>query len=604
MSELSPHPAAPVAATPAGERYAREIRAEQVRTVYLHSPAIAIGALIAGAVMLASMWTHVAKPVLIAWMTLVCLHQGLRLYQYRSYMKATPADRERERWGHIYTATTAVAGVIWGSAGVVMFVPDSIVQQSILALILFGMAIMTTTSFTAYAPAFYVLNPLLLAPFLVRQVIAAGPDHVYLATLGAIVLGVSLAFGRNVNRTIAGAIQKRFENLDLIEELSRRKAVADRARQEAETANRSKTQFFAAASHDLRQPLHAMGLFAGALHEKIKDPEMLHVVNSINAAVAALEGLFNELLDISKIDSGIITPNLAHFPITTVLDRLRADFQPESREKGLQLAIVRSNRFVYSDPVLVERILRNLMSNALRYTSKGGIVVGCRWRRDRVRIEVWDSGPGIPEEQQEKVFEEFYQIGNPQRSSKKGLGLGLSIVRRLAVLLGYQIELRSQPGRGTRFAFDVPLGTAPVGKPVTEQIARAQVSDLSERLIVVIDDEAAIVDGMRVLLQGWGAKVIGSSIGDDVVAAVERHGRMPDLIIADYRLGAGIVGTAVIERLRQELDPEIPAILVTGSIAPDHILEAEAQRFDLLLKPVQSARLRTMIDAKLRPLPG
>ncbi len=604
MFGISPHPAGQVAATPAGGRYARQIRAEQVRSIYVHAPATAAGSLIAGAVLLASMWNHVAKPVLIGWMALVCLHQGLRLFHYYRYMKANSADRERERWGHIYTVTTAVAGVIWGSAGVVMFVPGSVSQQSVLALILFGIAIMSMISLTAYAPAFYVLIPLLLAPFLVRQVFDAGPDHFYLATLGSIVLVVSLEFGRNVNRIIAEAIQKRFENLELIEELSRQKAVADRARQEAETANRSKTQFFAAASHDLRQPLHAMGLFAGALHEKIKDPEMRNVVDSINAAVLALEGLFNELLDISKIDSGIITPNSAHFPVATVLDRMRADFEPESREKGLRFAVAGSKRFAYSDPVLVERILRNLMSNALRYTSKGGIVVGCRWRRDRVRIEAWDTGPGIPKEQQEKVFEEFYQIGNPQRSSKKGLGLGLSIVRRLAALLGCQIELRSKPGRGTRFAFEVPLGTAPLEEPVTEQIARSPVSDLSGRLIVVVDDEDAIVDGMRVLLQGWGASVIGSSIGDDVVAAVEEHGRMPDLIIADYRLGAGIVGTAVIERLRQELDPEIPAILVTGSIAPDHILEAEAQRFGLLLKPVQPARLRAMIDAKLRPSPG
>jgi signal transduction histidine kinase len=601
MPAFSLHPAQPVAA---GGRYARQIRAEQVRSIFVHAPATAIGSLIAGAVLLASMWNYVSKLVLIGWMTLACLHQGLRLFHYHRYMKATPVDREHERWGHIYTVSTAVAGVIWGSAGVLMFVPGSVAQQAILALILFGLAIMAMISLTAYAPAFYVLIPLLLAPFLVRQVFDAGPDHLYLAALGSIVLVVSLEFGRNVNRIIAEAIQKRFENLDLIEELSRQKAVADQARQEAETANRSKTQFFAAASHDLRQPLHAMGLFAGALHEKIKDPEMLHVVNSINAAVDALEGLFNELLDISKIDSGIITPNLTDFALATVLDRLRADFEPESREKGLRLVVAGSKRFVYSDPILLERILRNLMSNALRYTSKGGVVVGCRWRRDRVRIEVWDSGLGIPQEQQEKVFEEFYQIGNPQRGSKKGLGLGLSIVRRLAALLGYQIELRSQPGRGTRFAFDVRLGTVPFEKPAAQQSAPAPVSDLSERLIVVIDDEAAIVDGMRVLLQGWGAKVIGSSIGDDVVAAVVQHGRMPDLIIADYRLGAGIVGTAVIDRLRQELDPEIPAILVTGSIAPDHILEAAAQRFDLLLKPVQPAKLRAMIDAKLRPSPG
>jgi len=583
-------------------RYAREVRAEQVRSVYMQQPTTTIGSLVAGAVLLTAMWGVVPTPWMIAWMGALCVHQTIRVYQYRQYMRAPPQERENPRWGTLYAIAAATAGCIWGSAGLIMFVPGSIVHQAVLSLILFGIAIVSMTALAAYAPAFYLLIPLTLIPLLVRQLTDESVGHILVAP-GIIVLAVALSFGRNVNRVIAEAIRKRFENLELIEQLSEQKALAETALQEAEAANRSKTQFFAAASHDLRQPLHAMGLFAGALQQKIKDPEVLNVVSSINASVAALEGLFNELLDISKIDSGVVTARLCDFPIGSVLDTLLAEFRAEAREKGLDLTVVGSRRFVHSDPMLLERILRNLISNAIRYTRKGGVLLGCRWRQDRVRIEVRDTGPGIPADQQNRIFDEFYQLENPGRTSKKGLGLGLSIVKRLSNLLGYRIELRSRMGRGTVFGFDVPLADKP--EPVAAPVAPPKDSsaDLSGRLIVVIDDEEAIVEGMRVLLRGWGADVIGSSTGDDVVAAAEQFNRIPDLIVADYRLAGGAIGTEVVDRLREELDPEIPAILVTGSTAPDRIMEANIRQYHLLLKPVQPQKLLALIHENLRPLP-
>ena len=589
--------------TERADQYARQVRAEQIRSVYLQSPTTTAGSLAAGAVLVATTWDRVPNAALIAWAAVLCVHQAIRVYHYRSYMRASPTEREDPRWGRLYTIAAASAGCIWGSAGVLMFVPGSIAHQSLLSLILFGIAAVSMTALSAYAPAFYLLIPLTLTPLLVRQLADVGVGQNYLVAPGVIVLAVALSFGRHVNRVIADAIRKRFENVDLIEQLMQQKAVAEQAQQEAETANRSKTQFFAAASHDLRQPLHAMSLFAGALHEKIKDPEVLDVVNSINASVGALEGLFNELLDISKIDSGVVTPRLSDFPVSSVLATLMSEFGALARERGLSLAVVGSKRLVRSDRILLERILRNLMSNAVQYTREGGVLLGCRWRRDRVRIEVWDTGPGIPENQQSRIFDEFYQLENPGRTSKKGLGLGLSIVKRLSGLLGYRIELCSRIGRGTVFGFDIPLAIEPIVATRVPAAAKEPTQDLSGRLIVVIDDEEAIVEGMRVLLTGWGAQVIGSITGDDVMAAVERHERMPDLIIADYRLGGGVVGTDVIDRLRQELDPEVPAILVTGSAAAASTLDGNARRYPLLIKPVQPGRLRELIDDNLRKLP-
>jgi signal transduction histidine kinase len=591
------------AATGAAARQHARVRIDQVHSVYLHSPTTTIGSLVAGAALAAAMWNHISHAVLIAWSLALCAHQLLRVHHYRSYLRAGAQGQQSERWGKLYIMAAATAGLIWGSAGVLMYVPDSLAHQAMLVLILFGIATVSTGSLSAFGPAFYALIVLTLLPIIGRLLLDPGPARVYLAIPGIIVFFVVLSFGRTVNRIIAESKKRRFENLDLIDELRAQKAIAEQARQEAEAANRSKTQFFAAASHDLRQPLHAMGLFAAALHEKVKDPEVLNTVKSINASVAALEGLFNELLDIAKIDSGVIKPNLTQFMLEDVFGRLRDEFSAEATAKDLRLSVDGGSHVVKSDSLLLERIIRNLLSNAIRYTSAGEVALSARPADGKLRIEVRDTGVGIRPEDQQRIFEEFFQLGNPGRTSKKGLGLGLSIVKRLCGLLGYEVRLTSEIAKGSAFSFDVPPGTVPEQRPGAPAAARDR-ADLSGKLIVVIDDEAAIVEGMTVLLSGWGVEVVGSLTGDDVVEAVHAKERMPDLIIADYRLGGGVVGTGVIERLRRELDPEIPAILVTGSTAPERVSEADASRYDLLLKPVQPETLRRLIEARLRRMPA
>lgn len=583
----------------AGASLGQKIRAEQIRTIYLHSPTTTLATLVAATCLLWVLWGDVPLHFQLGWLALMIANQMMRIYYYRAYLKANPGPMDTPKWGRIYIMTTTVAGCLWGAAGILFYVPDSLAHQTYLCMMLFAVASLSIQALAIYAPAFYPLVVLTLTPFIIRALVGASPHELALAIPLCIALFTAIAFGRRANLLGYESIRRRFENLDLIGALRRQREIADKARQQAEAANRSKTQFFAAASHDLRQPLHAMGLFAAALTEKIHDPEVLNVVNSINASVDALEGLFNELLDISKIDAGVIRAEPTDFYLSRVFDRLRLEFEPEAFEKHLSLKIIPTTQIVHSDPMLVERILRNLVSNAIRYTSRGGLAVGCRRRGERVCLEVWDTGMGIAPDQRERIFEEFYQVGNPERTSRKGLGLGLSIVRRLTNLLGTDIELRSTLGRGSVFRFELARG-----KPASSRLADAQninpaALDLRDKLIVVIDDEGSIVEGMRVLLNSWGAEVIGSTSGSDVVERVHQIGRLPDLIIADYRLGDGFTGTTVVEKLRTELDPEIPAILVTGSTTPERIEEAKMHGFHLLLKPVLPAKLRTLINFKL-----
>ncbi|MFL6700165.1 MAG: hybrid sensor histidine kinase/response regulator, partial [Vitreoscilla sp.] len=383
---------------------------------------------------------------------------------------------------------------------------------------------------------------------------------------------------------------------------------ADQARREAETANRAKTQFFAAASHDLRQPLHALGLFAEALRHRVgADAEVAHLVNSINSSVDALEGLFSELLDITKIDTGGVEAHPENFSVEAMFARLKLHYEPTAFEKGLALRFHGSKHYGYADPLLLDRVVRNLLSNAIRYTNDGGVVVAARQRGDKLRFEVWDTGMGIRPHEQERIFEEFYQVSNDapplDPTQRKGLGLGLAIVRRLARVLDAPLRLRSVAGRGTMFSIEIPLGHRP--KPSEPSLPRSAAIGLTldRRLIVIVEDDPSVLGGLQVLLKSWGADVVAfdsyGAAADWATAAAAGKLIRPDLLIVDFRLESGHTGLEVIEAMRGAFGKSLPAVIVTGSLMSNQEGEAQAHDFHLLLKPVVPTKLRAMIAFKL-----
>jgi signal transduction histidine kinase len=585
------------------------VRREQVALLYQQLPTSIAGTLVGMSVLAVAMWPVSSHLFMLLWCLAVLANQGWRAllyFRFHLFRSRTAAlapgmhDRDVSRWSAYWAAGSGISGVLWGASAWLFFAVDSPLHQAVLMVLVFGITAGAVPLIASHTRSFYVFVLPALLSFVLRNFFEDDLLHGLLGVVAFTVMLAVISFGRNHNRLLIESLRNRFQNEALAERLRQQNVDLAAAREAAAVASRSKTQFFAAASHDLRQPLHALGLFATALAEKVRDSEAVHLVASVNASAHALEELFNEILDISKIDSGVIQPAITGMPASRILDRLRADFAPEAAEKGLRLSVRRSDAYVRTDPVLLERILRNLVSNALRYTERGGVLVACRRRGDRLVFEVSDSGIGIAEDQRQKVFEEFYQIGNPERSSKRGLGLGLSIVKRLCDLLGHDIELASRPGRGTRFRLFVPAAPQPLPvAPQHAEQARAD-DDIGGALIVVIDDETAIVEGMQVLLSSWGAEVIASADGDDVVARVHEAGRLPDVIIADYRLAAYRVGTDVIARLHEELDPAIPAIMVTGSSTPQRMEEAASRGYHLMLKPVMPEKLRALIAFKLR----
>ena len=367
----------------------------------------------------------------------------------------------------------------------------------------------------------------------------------------------------------------------------------------AELANRTKTQFLAAASHDLRQPIQAAGLFVSALRLRSRDEDTLHLVSRIERALAGLEAVLDGLLDISRLDAGAVTPRFEAFPLTRIFAALRDTFAATAAESQLTLRIVPTSAWCLSDPLLLERVLSNLLSNALRYTIRGGVVVGCRRRGTALSIEVWDTGSGIPEDKREEIFREFVQLTNTLRGRDKGLGLGLAIVERLSRLLGHPITLRSRVGKGTMFAVTV----AQV-QPALELSAAHDAAPLGPNLgglrILVVDDDPDVLESMDAFLSQVGVTVLTASSAAEARRAGALRGPGVDAVLSDYRLPDGD-GVAVIGELRRQAGRPIPGLIVTGETAETVLQRVTECGLPLLYKPVSAEALRSALETLLKP---
>ena len=366
-------------------------------------------------------------------------------------------------------------------------------------------------------------------------------------------------------------------------------------RRELQLANTAKSRFLAMASHDLRQPLHAVGLFIAHLRTPLKPGERAKTVERVDMAVREMTEMFNSLLDISRLDAGVLEPKIAQFSIARLLQKIEATFDQTAREKGLRLRVLRSDVWVRSDPLLLERILVNLVGNAMRYTLRGGVIVGCRRRGDMLRIEVWDSGPGIPEAHKKNIFGEFFQLPSSERDRYGGLGLGLAIVDRLRQLLNHEIELTSTKGRGSRFTILVPMAAEGASSVETVRSPHPAAFALEGKLILIIDDAPIVLEGTSRLLGKWGYSVVTADSDEAALIQLTERKQRPDLIITDYHLADGKTGIEASERIDAAFGTSIPTILISGDTAPERLRDARDKGYILLHKPVDPMRLRAVM---------
>jgi len=367
-------------------------------------------------------------------------------------------------------------------------------------------------------------------------------------------------------------------------------------KQQAESANLAKSRFLAAASHDLRQPLHALTLLVEALSERLTDGETLRLAEHIGASASSMESLLNALLDLSRLDAGAVQSRPECFPLRQVMDRLEQQFSHMASAKGLRLRMHAGNAWLFTDPVLLERILANLISNALRYTDTGGVLVGVRRVQDNwLRLEVRDTGKGIPEAFQTHVFEEYFQLSNPERHRDKGLGLGLAIVARLARLLGSQVHVQSQLDKGSCFHLRFSRCHPRTQEEQAHSPARGIAMPLEHALVAFIDDDTAILEAMVQVFDQWGVALAAGEDGEQVRQELIELGRRPDVILSDYRLKNGRTGIEAIASLQAAFGP-LPAALITGDTAPDTIQALHLSGLPVLHKPLKPAKLRAFLS--------
>jgi signal transduction histidine kinase/CheY-like chemotaxis protein len=574
------------------------IRAEQIRAQFRIMPGAFVGSALVATIVVAMVCERLSLSVLMPWLMMVYLLSVGRFILWRLFWKADPPNSRIKRWGRLAIAAGALSGVLWGIGGIVLHDRTSLSHQLFVLVATTGLGFTSTYMTAPFLPAFlaYVCPSFLLSaiPFLLD----GDRVHVAIGIATLVLLPVVIQFAHRVSRTFLESVNVKLQNSELMAELRRQKEAA-------EEANIAKSRFLAVASHDLRQPLHALGLFVQALQESSIASHERHLVGNIRRSVDAMEDLFDALLDISRLDAGIVRPRFETFGLATLFDRLNFEFGPVAKQKGLSLSVMKTSVYICSDPSLVERIARNLVSNAIRYTDRGGVLLGCRRQQGGLRIEVWDTGRGIPADKHREIFREFSQLHPADRDPHKGLGLGLAIVERLAKLLDHEIHLRSTPGKGSVFSVAIPRGREEdvIANTAVEQTTAF---DLSDVLILVIDSDPSVRQAMEALLTKWNGEVITAASGAEMKDKLPLVRRVPSLIISDYRprapatLGAGPT-LAVIDMLRNEFNTEIPAVLLTGDTGIERqSRDQEVAGLPVLQKPLSPARLRTLIANLLR----
>ncbi|VAW73160.1 hypothetical protein MNBD_GAMMA13-482 [hydrothermal vent metagenome] len=566
----------------------QKILAEQIRHIYSQTPTY-VPVVFFGALMLIIMlWPAISPVVAIAWCLWIWFLYGAYYVLYRRWRKVEPDDKAMSAWARPYVAMGWLATLSWGMTGVLFFHPDSFIYQAVLLIFLvLGSAAILVTS-TMYSPTFYSVV-LMLTPLSVRMAYEDGLIYESLAA-GLLVFTLMLILlHRNTHRSYANTLRLRFANEALAEQMTELKGVA-------EQANIAKSRFLASASHDLRQPLHALGLFLGELHERINEPEIRdRLMQQMGSSIEAMTDLFDALLDMSRFDAGGVQPELRNFQVGQLLRDLELEYTQRAVASGLTFRTVSCKAVIRSDPLLLRRILRNLIENAIRYTQTGGIVFGCRRDGNFIKLQVCDTGIGIEKQQLDKVFQEFYQLNNPERDRKKGLGLGLSMIKQLANLLGHEISVQSEPGKGSLFSLRVACADAVTDEPVSENENTALTDRLESACILVVDDEDAVREGTRGLLEAWGCVVITASTIDEALEKIIRSPHQPDVLVTDFRLRNHVSGVDVINQVRSSTGTHLPAVMITGDTTGEETASLHGSDITLLHKPVNPGRLGTLL---------
>lgn len=562
------------------------VECDLVRGLMARTPITVFSNILAASLITIALFETTGYAVL-SWCLAFSVLQAGRIWVRRGFERDPDPVRNAPLWARRHAACLFVLGAAYGLPALIFFPDDDVTRQMFCIAVIAVTGIGAIITNMGYPPSLLAFSVPAFLQAAIRTWIEDGAVFdvltVFFLVMGPIL--AKIAYGQT--RAMREALQVRYENVALVAELTRQKQAAERA-------NLAKSRFFAAASHDLRQPLQALGLFAASLRDSERRPEDKRKFEQILSSVDALESLFDELLDVSRLDAGYVQPNIVHIDTTRLFARLEAAYGPVAAKNGLQLRFRNNPPVLRTDAILLERVLGNFISNALRYTLQGGVLVGWRRRGERLQIEVWDTGIGIPRGEFRQIFDEFYQLGNPERDRRHGLGLGLATVKRVAALLDYPLTLDSRQGRGSVFRITVPLGDAAlVSAPAPVNFGN--IDALAGKVIAVVEDDGMVREGLVTLLEQWRCRPVAAASAGETIHALARQALRPDVVIADYRLRDHQTGIAAIEMLRARFGAALPALLVSGDTTEELFRAARERSLIFIAKPISSARLRAAL---------
>ena len=566
-----------------------QIRLIQIQTLYKNTPNILFASIFSALMLLLVYWQQADKTEVAAWFACLVIVSMIRWATTWRFNKAEVSNETLQQWWLWFTVPSLISVALWGFAAFYFYMPGGGPYQAfgIVVPLALGAGLLVFLSMVKWL--FYSSFLLVTIPLMLRMYMEGDFVHSILGIMILVYIGIFMFFGHSMNSMILSSLKLRFQNENLVKKLTEEK-------ESAEKANVAKSKFLAAASHDLRQPLHALSLLSSALCDRIKYPEVKHIVDKIMLAVSALENLFNALLDISKLDSGVLKPNLSSFRLREIFRKIENDYRPEADRKGLDFIVTDcENVVVYSDNILLERTIRNFVSNALRYTDHGTVRLFCEALSEHLLVTVEDSGIGIQSESLQTIFDEYVQIGNPERDREKGLGLGLAIVAKISQLLNHKIQVESEPGQGSRFMISIPYGREEDIPREQTTLARQSEQGFKGMVVLIIDDERSNLEALDALLRGWQCKVIMADSADTACASIKSMKLEPDCILSDYRLRENKTGIEAIHAVSELIGHEVPAVLITGDVAIKELHEEGADSYHLMHKPVQPARLRALL---------
>ncbi len=586
-----------------------QVRAELMNQFHGYEMSSMLASVSTGMLFVWAMYSHQQSELLFAWfgIKVVIIIYHAVLVRARRVLPVSPAQVVKVERGILIAAV--LLGAMWGATGALFFLPDQVLVMMFLGIALLGVCGGLVAPMSVYWGGYLPYAILVLLPFIVKCLLTGGELFITIGIMFIVYGLVNIFYARASQSGRRRTVEIGFANVELVKQLREEK-------ERVEAADRSKTKFLAAASHDLRQPIHALGMFTEVLinlagRTDVKPEALQEVANKLQLSLKSLGGLLDALLDISKLDAGVVQVQLQTVPLQNILDSLEREFSLLAKQKNLRLIVVPSDAHVTSDPVLLKQIINNFVSNAMRYTPRGGIIIGVkRVGENEVEVRVWDTGIGIESSHQEAVFTEFFQVANEARDRTQGLGLGLSIVRRTAALLGHKTTMRSTIGRGSSFGVQLPIeaSTTPAARALTNEPNWHSVAEYPDAvvpaatfLVVLVDDDKEVLEAMGIMLNSWGYLTLSASSAAAAVAKINNLSAADKasvgFVLSDYRLADGLNGADAIYAITKALSRTVAAAIVTGDTSPERIRDLASSGYEALHKPLDPASIRALLRA-------